>query len=57
MILHPSYEGSPDVECGKTTRRTYFGTPCCEDCLAAIDEQERVDAEKRRARETGSAER
>ena len=35
IIIHPSYEGSPDVECGKPARRRLgLGNEgVCDDCL------------------------
>lgn len=53
MIISPSWEGSPHIECGKPVARAYEGTPCCEDCYRACVEQDERDAAARRATQPG----
>ena len=50
MIVSPSYEGSPDIECGKPIARSWENVPCCEDCYQACDAQEERDAAARATR-------
>ena len=47
MIITPSWEGSPDIECGKPATHVHDGVPCCEDCHRACAEQEERDAAAR----------
>lgn len=56
MIVCPSHEGSPDIECGKPVSRTWEHVPCCEDCFEACTKQEAIDAEKRAALRVGEGE-
>lgn len=51
MIVSPSWEGSPDIECGKPVSHAWENTPCCADCFRECEQQEARDAAARAKRD------